>query len=76
MVWEEGSHEWDPPLTQPQKEGGIPPHPPSFRWVERTRDRGPRWVYREPGKAQCIFTAKGRCLIGPPLWLLMFGFCS
>ena len=31
MVWEEGSHEWDPPLTTPQKRGGYPPIPPLWR---------------------------------------------
>ena len=55
----------DPPLTSPKKEGGYPPIPPLLGWVERARDLGKRWVYREPGKARCIFTAKGRCLIGP-----------
>ena len=66
MVWEEGSHEWDPPLTTPKRGGDTPPSPLCYGWVERARDRGPRWVYSEPGKARCIFTAKGRCLIGPP----------
>ena len=63
MVWEEGSHQWDPPLTNPQR-GGIPPIPPLLGWVERARDLGQRWVYREPGKARGIFTAKAHCLIG------------
>ena len=31
MVWEEGSHGWDPPLTKPTKEGGYPPIPPLLR---------------------------------------------
>ena len=62
MGWKEGSHGWDPPLTTPQKRGDTPPSPLYYGWVERARDRGPRRVYREPGKAQGIFTAKG--LIG------------
>ena len=57
-----------PPSNQtPQGGGDTPPIPPLLGWVERARDRGPRWVYREPGKARCIFTAKAHCLIGSPL---------
>ena len=68
MVWEEGSHGWDPPLTKPTKKGGYPPIPPLLGWVERARDRGQRWVYREPGKARCIFTAKGHLVVH--VWFL------
>ena len=58
-----------PPSNNPTKEGGIPPHPPSFiGWVERARDRGQRWVYSEPGKARCIFTAKGHLVVH--VWFL------
>ena len=59
-----GLMDWTPPLTTPKKRGGYPPIPPLLGWVERARDRGQRWVYREPGKARCIFTAKAHCLIG------------
>ena len=56
--------DWGPPLTTPKKRGDTPPSPPLLGWVERARDRGQRRVYREPGKAQDIFTAKVHCLIG------------
>ena len=63
MVCEEGSHRLGPSSKKALKEGGYP-HPPLFLgWVERARDLGKRWVYREPGKARCIFTPKGRFLI-------------
>ena len=43
MVWEEGSHGWDPPSNKPTKEGGYPPHPPSVEGGSRepgTKVRG------------------------------------
>ena len=61
-VWE-GSHRLGHPSKKAQKRGGIPPIPPLLGWVERARDLGKRCVYRDPGKARCIFTAKGRFLI-------------
>ena len=57
-----------PPLTKPSKRGGYPPSPLLGGWVERARDLGQRWVYREPGKARCIFTAKGRLVVH--VWFL------
>ena len=54
-----------PPSNQALKEGGdTPPFPLCGGWVERARDLDTRRVYREPGKAQGIFTAKAHCLIG------------
>ena len=64
MVCEEGSHRLGTPSKKALKEGGYPPSPLFLGWVERARDLGKRWVYRKPGKARCIFTAKGRFLIG------------
>ena len=52
MVCEEGSHRLGPPSKKAPKEGGYPPIPPLLGWVERARDLGKRWVYREPGKAR------------------------
>ena len=57
-----------PPSNKPTKEGGYPPIPPLCGWVERARDRGPRWVYSEPGKARCIFTAKAHLVVH--VWFL------
>ena len=42
MVCEEGSHRLGPPSKKALFLG----------WVERARDLGMRWVYREPGKAR------------------------
>ena len=50
----------DPRLGKAQKRGGYPPSPLFLGWVERARDLGTRWVYREQGKARFIFTANGR----------------
>ena len=52
MVCEEGSHVTRPPSRKSPKKGGYPPIPPSL--VERARDLGKRWVYREQGKARLM----------------------
>ena len=57
-----------PPSNKALKEGGYPPSPLFGGWVERARDLGQRWVYREPGKARCIFTAKGHLVVH--VWFL------
>ena len=42
-----------PPSRKSPKREGIPPPSPLFLgWLERARDLGSRWVYREQGKAQ------------------------
>ena len=48
-----------PPSRKSPQEEGIPPHPPFLGVSERARDLEKWWVYREQGKARCIFTAKG-----------------
>ena len=52
MVCEEGVSQMGPPLGKAPKEGGYPPIPPLLGWVERARDLGKRWVYREQGTAR------------------------
>ena len=44
----------DPPLGKAPKRGDTPPSPLLWGWVERARDLGKRWVYREQGKAQLM----------------------
>ena len=57
-----------PPSNKALKEGDTPPSPLFGGWVERARDLGQRWVHREPGKARCIFTAKGHLVVH--VWFL------
>ena len=47
-----------PPLEKNPKEGEIPPHPPSFRWVERARDLARRGSIKGKGHPRVIFTAR------------------
>ena len=55
MVCEEASHVTRPPSRKSPKEGGYPPPSPLLLgWVERVRDLGKRWVYREQGKARLM----------------------
>ena len=68
MGWKEGVSWMGPPSNNPQKEGGYPPIPPLLWVVERARDLDTRRVYREPGKAQGIFTAKGHLVVH--VWFL------
>ena len=69
MVWEEGSHEWDPPLTPP-KRGGIPPHPPSVEGGSREPGTEVRGGYiASRGKPVAFSLPK-------VTWLFMFGSSS
>ena len=66
MVWEEGSHEWDPPLTQPTKEGGIPPPSPLFEGGSREPGTEVRGGYIESrGKPAAFSLPRLTVSLGP-----------
>ena len=73
MVWEEGSHEWDPPLTTPQKRGDTPPSP-LFEGGSREPGTEVRGGYIESRGKPGAFSLPR--VSSDSTWLLMFGCCS